>query len=256
MQSILVVSFGTCHEDTWNKTIGKIEQEVAAAYPTHLVAVAYTSPTVRRFWAKRGRILPAPEDALEQLVSQGIQDIVVQPTHLICGKEYDKLHETLCQYKTKFRTIKMGLPLLSSTEDMQQVAQIIFTQFPKRPDTVLLLMGHGTAHQINSIYAAFDYLCKAKEREDIYVGSIDGYPRIDDLIPMLQKKGYHNILLTPLLLVAGSHVLKDMTGQDENSWQSKLQAAHFSVSTCIRGLGEYQAIRQMYLQHIKDATVL
>ncbi|MDD3192993.1 MAG: sirohydrochlorin cobaltochelatase [Oscillospiraceae bacterium] len=253
-KGVLVVSFGTSHEDTRQKTIGAVEQAIRAENPDAQVASAYTSGIIRRIWGKRGETVFSPEEALEQLLAVGVRDLTVQPTHLICGEEFDRLREAVKGFGGRVESLRLGMPLLSSTEDLKETAAALFAQFPPTTGRLVLLMGHGTAHYANAMYAAFEHLCHNQGREDLFVGTVEGYPALEDVLPALRRTSCRAILLAPMMLVAGDHACNDMAGDGPDSWKSILTREGFSVECCLNGLGELESIRQIYLRHLHEAN--
>ena len=154
-KGILIVSFGTSHASTRHKTIGAVEETIRRAYPEAEILSAYTSGVIRRIWESRGEAVLSPEQALSQMAGQGISDVTVQPTHLICGVEFDLLREAVRAFQGRFESLRLGMPLLSSAADRQEAAAVICTRFEQRQGRLILLMGHGTPHEANSVYAAF-----------------------------------------------------------------------------------------------------
>lgn len=255
-QAILVVSFGTTHEDSEQKTILAVEQAVRRAYPSYRVAGAYTSGMIIRSLAKRGRVVDTPAQALEKLLADGVTDVTIQPTHLIPGDEYDKLCAAAEPFRDRFEHFRMGKPLLYSTEDMQQVAEIIAEEYAPAEDEVLVLMGHGTGHHVNAVYPAMDYIFKAQGHANIFVGTVEGYPDLETLCSQVKKEtGKTRVALVPMMLVAGDHANNDMAGDQPDSWKNIFARGGFEVKTVIRGLGELKPVQELYLKHLAQALL-
>lgn len=252
-KGILIVSFGTSHASTRQKTIGAVEETIRRAYPEAEILSAYTSGVIRRIWESRGEAVLSPEQALSQMAGQGISDVTVQPTHLICGVEFDLLREAVRAFQGRFESLRLGMPLLSSAADRQEAAAVICTRFEQRQGRLILLMGHGTPHEANSVYAAFEQLCHSQGRRDLFVGTVEGCPALEDVLPALRRTGCGSVLLAPMMLVAGDHACNDMAGDAPDSWKSVLTSQGFEVSCCLQGLGELADIRKIYLRHLRDA---
>ena len=250
-RAILVVSFGTTHEDTLKKNIVALESEISAQYPEYRVDRAFTSGMVRKILSGRGIEVPDVEAALEKMYESGVRSVIVQPTHLLCGFEYEKIVRSVRGVREKFSEIVMAKPLLSSTEDLISVLKVVSEENPVSADTAIVLMGHGTAHDANVVYPALNYIAGASGMPHVFVGTVEGYPEVDQIIESVQKEGFKNVLLTPLMFVAGDHAKNDMASDEADSWKSRFEAAGFSVACLIKGLGEYTAVRTLYLEHIK-----
>lgn len=252
-QGILVVSFGTSHEETRVKTIGAVEEAVKKTYPGLPVGSAYTSPTIRRILAARGLEIDCLGKAIERMKEQGVEELIVQPTHLICGEEFDKLKETVDRHKSEFAEVRLGWPLLHDTEDLHRVARIIGQAYPAREGQAVVMMGHGTEHTINAVYPAMDYVFKECGFSHIYVATVEGYPQVSTVISLLKEKKIREVVLAPLMLVAGDHARNDMAGDEEDSWKNLFAKEGFQVRCVLKGLGEEEAIRALYLEHLSAA---
>ena len=252
-QAILLAHFGTSHADTREKTIGAVEREVRAAFPEWEVRGAFTSGMILRILKKQGIKLQSVPEALETLLAEGFERILIQPTHMICGEEYDKLRFQAEPFRDRFAEFSVGLPLLSSTEDMREVCRFYDKEFPREADEALVLMGHGTTHFANAVYPAMSYIFSEMGFERILVGAVEGYPDIEIVRKELGRLGVKKVTVTPMMLVAGDHAVNDMAGEEPDSWKSLLEADGYQVKPVVRGLGEYAAVRELYLSHIRQA---
>lgn len=254
-KAIVVVSFGTSYEDTRKKTIDKIENDIERAYPDYKIYRAFTSKIIINILKKRDKIhVDTVKETMEKMKSDGIEDIIIQPTHVINGIENDKMIEDVLIYKNKFNSIIFGSPLLNATKDYEKVIEGFVKELPQEgKDTAFICMGHGTDHYTNSCYSALDYMFKDYGYENIYMATVEAYPAIETVIEQLKKKSYKNIILIPFMVVAGDHAKNDMAGEDEDSWKNLLRKEGYNISCIMRGLGEYKFIRDIYVEHIKDA---
>ncbi len=256
-KAILVVSFGTSYPKTRKKTIAACEAEIAENNPDYDLKRAFTSGMIIKKLKRRDNLhINNPEEALEELYEEGYQQVIVQPLHIINGSEYHDLIKAVKKYKNKFRVLKYGRALLTKTKDYFKLADIIAAEV-KAADPekeAVVLMGHGSRHAANSVYAAFDYVLKDKGLENYYVGTVEGYPELDQVIKRLKEKDYQKIKLAPLMLVAGDHAQNDMAGEEEDSWKSRLEAAGFEVEIRLQGLGEYKGVQQCYLNKVEELT--
>ena len=254
-KAILVVSFGTSHADTREKTIGAIEKEIADAYPDYEIRRAFTSGMILKVLEKRdGLSIENVKEAMDRLLSDGFHEVLVQPTHVIPGDEYDDMVEVIMNYTEQFEKLTVGVPLLFNTEDYRKVIKAVLEQFQNLNDQeALVLMGHGTKHCINAVYAALDYQFKEMGFTNVFVGTVEAYPDITDVVKMVELYHPKKVILLPLMVVAGDHASNDMAGDEEDSWKNIFEQAGYEVECILKGLGEFQAIRDIYLEHISQA---
>lgn len=252
-QAILVVSFGSSYEETIQKSIGQIEGAIQKAYPQYVVYRAFTSERIKHKLHKEGKEIDDVKEALERMHAVGIKKVIVQPTFIISGVEYNRMCEVAKAYKGLFDEIKIGRPLLSSVEDYFKVIKAFTSGLGVvAADEAIICMGHGAEHFMSVSYAALDYMFKDSGHSNIYVATIGSYPRIETVIKQLKEKGYQKVRLVPFMVVAGYHVKKTMIEEVEESWEKQLQKAGFEVSTQIEGLGENEGIRKIYIEHVAD----
>jgi sirohydrochlorin cobaltochelatase len=254
-KAILVVSFGTSHAETREKTIGAIEKDVAAAYPDYEIRRAFTSGMILKVLKNRdGIMIDNVEEAMARLLNDGFREVVVQPTHVIPGDEYDDMVSAVVAFEDRFDAVTIGTPLLYSTEDYQKVIGAVMEQFPALSEKeALVLMGHGTGHPINAAYGALDYQFKDMGYPNVFVGTVEGYPEVETVLKMIAAYGPEKVVLLPLMVVAGDHAVNDMAGEEEDSWKTIFEEAGYQVECILKGLGEFQSIREIYLSHLATA---
>lgn len=256
-KEILVVSFGTSYSNSRHVTIGAIEDAIREAYPDYQVRRAFTAQIIIDKLKKEENIeIDNVKQALDRAVANGVKTLVVQPTHLMNGLEYNDLKKELDKYKDKFDKIALGKPLLTSDEDFKQVIAAITNDTKEYLDgeTVICFMGHGTEADSNKVYATLQEKLKAAGYNDYFVGTVEAKPSVDDLIAQVKESGkYKRVILQPLMVVAGDHANNDMAGDGEDSWVSKFKAAGFEVKPVLRGLGQNYDIQKIYLEHLKAA---
>lgn len=252
---ILVVSFGTSYNDSREATIGAIEKLVQESFPDYEVRRAFTSQIIIDKLASRdGLIIDNVGQAMDRLVTDGVKDIVIQPTHVMNGKEYDQMSAEIAPYKDKFASFKVGVPLLSSAEDYKQLVEEIAPELPEAKEgEAIAFMGHGTEHFANSAYAALDYAFKDMGYKNMFVGTVEGYPDLETVLRHVADYGANKVTLLPLMIVAGDHANNDMAGDEEGSWKMAFKGAGYEVDCVIKGLGEYQGVREHFVRHVKDA---
>lgn len=245
---LLVVSFGTTHLDTLEKAIEAVEKDLAGAYPEARFYRAFTSGIVRsRLRSEHGISVDSVEEALARMRRDGVQRLVVQPTLLIPGEEYDRLRSEVMTYAGDMK-VSMGLPLLWDDADLDEMIDILVRTYPVAEDTVLLAMGHGTEHGANSLYTRLAQRMHRHHGNSIAVCTVEGQPDFSDVVAELKKQPKRKAHLIPLLLVSGEHSKNDMAGEKPDSLRVLLEQAGFTVSWSLRGLGELPAVRQRYIR--------
>ncbi len=252
-KAILVVSFGTSHSDTRAVTIDMIESDIAAAFPDFSIYRAWTSGMIIQKVFRRDNIkIFTVTEAMEQMHADGITDVIIQPTHVINGIENDLMKEHALAFQKDFRSIRFGTPLLTSEADHRAVITTITESFSSLSQKeTLILMGHGTTHYANTVYAALDYQFKEMGFANIFVGTVEAYPDMDTLLRLVSRFQPEQIFLAPFMIVAGDHAVNDMAGE-EDSWKSQFEALGYPVTCVLKGLGEYKAVRKLFLSHIQD----
>ena len=254
-KAILIVSFGTSYENTRKRTIDAIERDIADAFPACPAYRAWTSKMIIAKLKKRdGIIIHTVKEAMEQMLLDGITDVIVQPTHVINGIENDQMKADSLSFRDRFSSIVFGNPLLTTEEDNQAVVQAVAGEFQDMDqETALVLMGHGTEHYANSVYAALDYRFKDMGHKNIFLGTVEAYPALDSLLRAADSFQPKKIVLAPFMIVAGDHAHNDMAGDSPDSWVCQFENAGFEVCPIIKGLGEYPGIRRMYVEHAQKA---
>ena len=252
-KAILAVSFGTSHEDTRKVTIDAIEDSMREVFPDYPVYRAWTSKMIIRKLKNRDNIIvPTVREAMEQMISDGITDVLVQPTHVINGIENDLMKEDALSYRDSFHSISFGDPLLTTEEDSHKVIAAIAEEFSNiTKKQALVFMGHGTTHFANSIYAALDYTFKDKGYHNFFLGTVEAYPSMESLKKMVKAYQPEEVVLAPFMIVAGDHAKNDMAGDDPESWYSQFKDEGYEVKAVLKGLGEYKGIRRLFIDHIR-----
>lgn len=250
-KALLVVSFGTSYLDTLEKTIAPIEAEVAAALPEREPRRAFTSGIILRKLERGGCHIDSVPAALERLLAQGFDDVLVQPSHVMNGDEYDKLARLAEPFAGRFQRFTLGTPLLTEVEDYRAVAEAVLAELPpEREDTALVFMGHGTEHHANASYCQLEYVFHDLGRRDVLIGTVEGYPTLDEVRRRLRERpGVNRLALYPMMVVAGDHARNDLAGEEPDSWKNRLEGEGYQVSCVLRGLGEYPGIRRLFAAH-------
>ena len=252
---ILVVSFGTSYNDSKRLTIGGIENAIAEAFPDWSVRRGFTAQIVIDHVERRdGLHIDNVSEALERAIDNGVKTLIVQPTHLMAGSEYEELEETLAEYADSFDTVVLGANLLDTDEDFAKVEQVMVDIMADYDDgeTAIVYMGHGTEHESNEIYAKMQELLAADGYENYYVGTVEAEPSVDDVLAAIEEKGYTKVVLHDMMVVAGDHAHNDMADpEDPESWYSTFAAAGYEVEALLDGLGEVPEIQQMYVEKVQ-----
>ena len=275
---ILVVSFGTSFNDSRATDIGGIEKAIQAANPDWSVRRAFTAQIIiNHVQARDGEKIDNVDQALERAVKNGVKQLIIQPTHLMHGAEYKELTEAVESYKDKFESVKIAEPLLGEVgsdatvinADKAAVAEAITAEAVKTAEydsldavaadsTAFVFMGHGTSDEAKISYSQMQTQMEKLGYKNVFIGTVEGEPEetsCESVIEKVKDAGYKNVILRPLMVVAGDHANNDMAGDDDDSWLSQFEASkNFdSVKTQIAGLGEIDAIQQLYAAHTKAA---
>ena len=275
---LLVVSFGTSFNDSRVADIKGIEDALQEAYPDWSVRRAFTAQIIiNHVQARDGEKIDNMQQAMDRAVANGVKNLVVQPTHLMHGAEYDEMNEMLDQYRDKFESVAVAEPLLGEVgsdatvinEDKEAVAKAITAAAVKdagfdsldaaaAEKTAFVFMGHGTSHTAKVSYSQMQTAMQTLGYDNVFIGTVEGEPEetaCENVIEAVKAAGYTKVVLRPLMVVAGDHANNDMAGSDDDSWLSMFNAsgAFESVDCQIAGLGEIADIQQLYIAHTKAA---
>ena len=275
---LLVVSFGTSFNDSRAEDVKGIEDALAAAYPDWSVRRAFTAQIIiNHVQARDNEAIDNMQQALDRAVANGVKNLVVQPTHLMHGAEYDEMTEAIDEYKDKFESVAIAEPMLGEVgddatvinDDKKAVAQAItdeackvagFDDMKAAADagTAFVFMGHGTSHTANVTYDQMQTQMDDLGFTNAFIGTVEGEPEdtaCDKVIEKVKEAGFKNVILRPLMVVAGDHANNDMAGDDEDSWKSQFVASgdFDSVDCQIEGLGRIAAVEDLYVAHTKAA---
>ena len=272
----LVVSFGTSFNDSRVADIKGIEDALQAAYPDWSVRRAFTAQIIiNHIQARDGEKIDNMTQALDRAVANGVKNLVVQPTHLMHGAEYDEMCEAIEAYKDQFESVSIAEPMLGEVgsdatvinADKEAVAKAITAaavseagfeslEAAKDAGTAFVFMGHGTAHVAKVTYSQMQTQMQNLGYENVFIGTVEGEPEetsAEAVIEAVKAAGYTNVVLRPLMVVAGDHANNDMAGSDDDSWKTVFEAAGFTVDCQIHGLGEIADVQALYVAHTKAA---
>ena len=255
-KELLVVSFGTSYNDNRRQTIGAIEEAMETAFPDYSVRRAFTSQIILdKVRDRDGVAMDNVQQALDRAVDNGVQTLIIQPTHLMNGLEYNELVDTAAQYADAFQHLAIGQPLLTDQADFDAVAAAITQATAQYDDgkTAICFMGHGTEADANTVYTTMQNLLTQQGYDNYYIGTVEAEPSLDTVLSAVQKGSYERVVLLPLMIVAGDHANNDMAGDEADSWKSTFTAAGYEVECLLTGLGELDAIQQLFVAHAQQA---
>ena len=275
---LLVVSFGTSFNDSRVKDIKGIEDALQTAYPDWSVRRAFTAQIIiNHVQARDGEKIDNMQQAMDRAVANGVKNLVVQPTHLMHGAEYDEMMEMIDDYRDKFESVAVAEPLLGEVgadatvinEDKEAVAKAVTAEAvatagydsveaAAKDGTAFVFMGHGTSHTAKVSYSQMQTAMQTLGYDNVFIGTVEGEPEstsCENVIEAVKAAGYTKVVLRPLMVVAGDHANNDMAGADEDSWLSQFEAsgAFDSVDCQIAGLGGVADVEQLYIAHTKAA---
>lgn len=255
-KELLVVSFGTSYNDSRRLSVGGIEGALEAAFPDWSVRRGFTSQIIIDHVRSRdGELIDNVEEALDRAIENGVKTLVVQPTHLMDGFEYNDLADALAGYADAFERVALGAPLLTTDDDFSRVADAIAEATKEYDDgeTAICFMGHGTEAESNAVYAKMQQVLQDKGCTNVFIGTVEATPSVEDVLGMVQAGSYKRVVLEPLMIVAGDHANNDMAGDEEDSWKSVFAGAGYEVLCVLRGLGEMEAIQTLFVEHAQAA---
>ena len=254
-KGILAVSFGTSHIDTMEKTIDVLEKEIAKTFKEAAVYRAFTSNMIIKKLKRTANMeIQTVGEALEKMASDGIEEVIVQPTHVINGIENDRMLEDVMEHMHLFRKVYVGKPLLSSVEDYKKAIHAVMEKTTISEDEMLVLMGHGTDHHANSAYPTLEYTFHSLGYHQVLVGTVESFPDLRNVMAKLEISGRKKVVLMTFMFVAGDHAKNDMAGE-EDSWKSELEENGYEVRVILKGLGEFEGIRKIFTEHIEEADM-
>lgn len=267
-KSILVVSFGTSYNDARVANIESVENRIKESFKDYEIRRAFTSEIIIKKLAERDKLMiDTPEQALDKLKNEGFTQVLVQPLHIITGAEYDDVINVVNKYQANnsFKKIAVGRSILYSLggkysdgreypNSYAMAVEALKKQLPTlTSDTAVVLMGHGSPHPSDASYACFQNVLRDSGLDNVLVGTVEGYPGLDDVKKVLKEKKIKKVILMPFMLVAGDHANNDMNGDEDDSWKSQLKKEGYVVEAYMHGLGENPAFQEMYVNNVKDA---
>lgn len=256
-KGILLVAFGSTIPEA-QVAFENIDRSVKKVFPGIPVRWAYTSRIIIRKLAEQGKHLSTPEEVLSDMMRENFTHVAVQSLHTIPGQEFHGLVKNVHRFAGMSKGLQrviVGYPLLATTEDLHRVAEAMLTIIPKerKKKDAVVFMGHGTHHPANVYYAALAYRLK-KSDANIFVGTVEGWPEIDDIRADLKKRRIRKAYLMPFMSVAGDHARNDMAGPEPDSWKSILEKEGIECVPVLKGTAEFQEFVDIWVDHLRIAV--
>jgi sirohydrochlorin cobaltochelatase len=253
---VLLVAFGSGRAGA-QTAMAKMEQELRITFPGVELFWAFTSGIIRAKLKAEGRHVDSPLEALCRMRDKGFSEMIVQSLHVIPGGEYESVQKTVLAFAEQTAgaiSVKLGRPLLYTHEDILELCRMLPRLLPAGEDDcdAVLLMGHGTSHPSNIYYPGIQYYLW-QQSPRYWIATVEGYPALRDILPMLKEKRIRRVWLAPFLAVAGNHVLDDMAGDKPDSWKSILEAEGYQVLPVLKGLAEYKEIARLWIRHLRES---
>lgn len=255
---LLVVSFGVCSNEARTNDIQSIEEAVSRAFPDYEIRRAFTSRTIiDRIREDEGIAVDTVREALDRLVNEGVREVVIQPTHILPGFEYDELKKTASLYAGRFDRLAIGKTLLDSESDYDEMQRIIADAAKEYSDadTAVVLMGHGTEHSANAGYAKLQRRINAAGHNNIFIGTLEAMPTVHYVRALIRLGDFKRVVLMPFMIAAGEDAVAQMTGEAEDSWRSIFKDEGFEVECVLKGLGGNADVRRMMVRHCGETIV-
>lgn len=254
-----MASYGTTYRDNSGKTIGAVESQFKENFPDWDIRRAFTSRFVIKLLEQRyGEKVDYITGALDKLIDDGVKTVIIQPTLIMNGKEYDFIKESVSLYRDRFDSFTLGRPLLTKIEDYDRVVDFIASSLLIEAKkiagdrTAVILMGHGAEHHANSSYSQLYLKLLLSGYPDVFVTTVEGFPDYEDTIALMKGSNYKDVVLFPFMFVAGDHANNDLAGDDKNSLKPILEEYGYKVHCVVKGLGEYKEFRDLFITYAEE----
>lgn len=256
-KAIVVVSFGTSYLDTLEKTIRNVEKKIKGEFLDYKVYRAFTSHKIIKKLDKKYNIkVEKLEEVLDKLYINGVEEVIVQPLHIIPGEEYNYVKNITMSYRDKFKNLKLGRPIFyyEGIEDLPDDYSLFVKSMENvfKDNNPVVMVGHGTANPSNAVYGCLQTVLENEGYENVFIGTVEGYPTFNNVLKRINKKNIKEITIMPLMLVAGDHAINDIGSNDEDSWKSRFEAEGIKVNVLLKGLGEFEEFVALYSNRIDD----
>lgn len=255
-KALAIISFGTSYE-TGEKGIKAIEESLAKQFPEYDCFRAFTSNMIIKKLKREENIhIKTTKELLAYLKEEGYEEVICQPTHMIHGVEFDKMMGQIQEFKGQFQVLKVGYPLLHELDDYKKCVELYETSGILEQGDAVVLMGHGSDHFAGSAYSQMEKMFQVMGHNNVYMGTVEGFPTFEDVKEELSKKEYKRLVISPFMIVAGDHAYNDLIGEEEDSWQNQLMSLGYQTVPAMKGLGEYEEIAMIYGEHIRKAVTV
>lgn len=255
-KAILVASFGTSYRKAGEAAIGAVEQKIAETFPDYEMRRAFTSQKIiHKLKCRDGEVIDNVKEAVERLEAEGFDTLIVQPTHVMNGYEYEDLLRELAPYQERFVSFACGKPLLSEERDYQSLVKILAeeTAVYQGEKTAIVYVGHGTGHAANAVYTKLEKRLRTAGYRNFYIGTVEGTPSLQEAAAAVKQADFDQVVLLPLMIVAGDHACRDIAGDGEYSWKTVFSKEGYRVTCVLKGIGEYQGVGTLLAGHAKAA---
>lgn len=255
-QAVLIVSFGTSYHESRKKHIEAIEKALEDQLKEYTIRRAFTSRKIIEILKERDELeIDGVTESLDRLKTEGFEKVLIQPTLVMGGEEYDRMLADIEAFKDQFEKLAVGKPLLADEEDYQRLLTILAedTLEYNLDGTEIIFMGHGTEHPANCAYERLAQQLKERGFHRYHVGTVEAEPSFETMKEEVMKTDSKRLILQPLMIVAGDHAHNDMAGRDADSWKSQLESEGYEVICRLKGLGELKGIQQIFVEHAKEA---
>ncbi|MBT3320488.1 MAG: sirohydrochlorin cobaltochelatase [Clostridia bacterium] len=254
-KALLVVSFGSSFVESRQAAIDATEQRLAEEFSEYDFYNAYTSQIIIDIYeARDGKDVDSVSEAIERIYKAGYGEVLIVPTLVINGEEKDDMIQQLEPFVDKFAKVTVSTPLLTTYDDYLAVVSALSSEMPETSESeAVVLLGHGTHHHANSAYGTLDYVFKDEGYSNVFVGTVEGFPTYETVLDSLKERGITKVTLIPAMIVAGDHAHNDMAGDTADSWKNLFKSEGFDVDIVLKGLGELEAIQDLFVQHAYDA---
>lgn len=256
-KAIVVVSFGTSYLESLKNSIESVEDKIRREFKEYYVCRAFTSlKIIKKLRNSRNIYVDTPEEVLEKLYEDGIEEVIIQPLHLIPGEEYAYIKNIFQIFKDRFKSLKLGRPIFyyQGIEELPSDYSLFIESIKDliSGNQAVVMVGHGSVNPANSVYGCLQTVLEDEGYDNVFVGTVEGYPNFESVLKRVKKKNINEVMLMPLMLVAGDHAINDMASDDEESWKSMFELENIKVNLHIKGLGEVDEFGQLYVDRIYD----
>lgn len=252
-KAILFAAYGIVDDETRENTVGKLVNMASSRYPDYEIRVSFTSELMIKKVTEKGINIKNAADTLKALAGDGVKEVVIQPLHIIYSSESDRMYNGAKTQSSLFERVKLSKPLLADTADYFKICELLNRVYQVEEEECLVLMGHGTEHYANSSYAALAYTLQQRNYKNIFIGALEAYPGIDVILEEVAAYHPRKVKLAPFLFATAGHAEIDMAGDQETSWKSQIEQLGYPVEIILKGLGDIEEFREIFIDHLADA---